>query len=446
MSNSGTDKLKKSLKQRIIEQAKQRRQSPDGERGAGLANSAEPRISEKFTRFDLQPGYQQVKMMRATGERRGIDNPFFKLHEGIAGATTVIGGRTCINFASYNYLNLSHHPEVLEAATEAMQRYGTSVSASRAVSGERPIHEAFERELAAAYDVEDAVVFVSGHATNVSTIGHLLGPRDLVLHDEYAHNSLLIGAQLSGARRMSFPHNDAGALEKLLSRHREQFERVLVVIEGLYSMDGDIPDLARFVAIKQHYHAWLMVDEAHSFGTLGSSGKGIREHCEVASRDVDIWMGTLSKTLSGCGGYIAGCHALVENLRYLAPGFLYSVGLPPQNAAASLASLRIMAREPQRIERLQHNSRYFREQAINAGFNVGKSIGVAVIPIITGSSIIAVKLSEALLRRDINVQPILYPAVPERSARLRFFINSEHSEAQIDATLSVLQQEWAQLA
>ncbi|MGJ8514036.1 8-amino-7-oxononanoate synthase [Carnimonas sp. R-84981] len=446
MSNSGPSKLKQSLKQRIIEQAKQRRQTSGSEQHAGQSSALEPRVPEKFTRFDLQPGYQQVKMMRASGARLGTENPFFKLHEGIAGATTVIDGRECINFASYNYLSLSYHPEVLEAATEAMQRYGTSVSASRAVSGERPIHEAFERELAAAYDAEDAVVFVSGHATNVSTIGHLLGPKDLILHDEYAHNSLLIGAQLSGARRMSFPHNDAEALDKLLTRHREQFERVLVVIEGLYSMDGDVPDLARFVAIKQHHHAWLMVDEAHSFGTLGSSGKGIREHCNVDSRDVDIWMGTLSKTMSGCGGYIAGCHALVENLRYLAPGFLYSVGLPPQNAAASLASLRIMAREPQRIERLQRISRYFRDHALSAGLDVGESIGVAVVPVITGSSVIAVKLSEALLQRDINVQPILYPAVPERSARLRFFINSEHSEAQIDTTLNALQQEWSRLA
>jgi len=429
-----------ALKQRLLQEARQRRQQrPEGE---STPKPSAGGVDERFTRFDRHPGYQQLKLMREGGQRLGIPDPFFKVHEGTAGATTIIGGHECINFASYNYLGLAHHPRVIQAGVEALERYGSSVSASRPVSGERPIHQALERAIAETYEVEDAVVFVSGHATNVSTLGYLLGPKDLLLHDEYIHNSTVVGAQLSGARRMSFAHNDPAALEALLARHRRQFERVVVVIEGLYSMDGDAPDLKRFVEIKQRHQAWLMVDEAHSFAVMGDSGLGLREHCGVPARDVDIWMGTLSKTLSGCGGYIAGCRELVEMLRYFAPGFLYSVGMPAQVAAPSLAALEVMKAEPERLQRLHEISRYFLEQAKARGFDIGESIGVAVVPVIVGSSVLAAGLSDALLKHDINVQPILHPAVPEKSARLRFFLNCDHTREQIDHTLDVLQAEW----
>ncbi|MGO2581864.1 MAG: aminotransferase class I/II-fold pyridoxal phosphate-dependent enzyme, partial [Halomonas sp.] len=363
---------------------------------------------------------------------------FFKVHEGTAGATSVINGQTCINFASYNYLGFSGDPRINQAACDAVARYGTSVSASRVVSGERPIHQELEQALAKAYDVEDAVAFVSGHATNVSTLGYLLGPKDLVLHDEYIHNSSLVGAQLSGAKRMSFSHNDPAALEALLARHRHQFERVLVVIEGLYSMDGDVPELPRFIELKQRYQAWLMVDEAHSFGVMGDTGLGLREYFDIDSRDVDIWMGTMSKSMAGCGGYIAGSKPLVEMLRYLAPGFLYSVGMPAQVAAPSLMALELLQQEPERVQRLHSISRYFLEQAKARGLDTGKSIGAAVVPVIIGSSAAAARLSHGLLAEHINVQPILHPAVPEKSARLRFFLSCDHTRSQVDQTLDAL--------
>ncbi|WP_322527558.1 aminotransferase class I/II-fold pyridoxal phosphate-dependent enzyme [Salinicola sp. LHM] len=428
------------LKQRLLQEARQRRQQrPEGDTAPRPAATS---VDERFTRFDRHPGYQQLKMMREGGKRLGIPDPFFKVHESTAGATTVIGGRECINFASYNYLGLAHHPKVIQAGIDALNRYGSSVSASRPVSGERPIHHELERAIAETYEVEDAVAFVSGHATNVSTLGYLLGPKDLILHDEYIHNSTVVGAQLSGARRMSFAHNDPAALETLLTRHRRQFERVVVVIEGLYSMDGDAPDLKRFVEIKQRHQAWLMVDEAHSFAVMGDRGLGLREYCGVPAGDVDIWMGTLSKTLSGCGGYIAGCRELVEMLRYFAPGFLYSVGMPAQVAGPSLAALQVMKEEPERLKRLHDISRYFLQQARLKGFDIGESIGVAVVPVIVGSSVLAAGLSDALLKDDINVQPILHPAVPEKSARLRFFLNCDHTREQIDRTLDMLKIEW----
>ncbi|CDG55982.1 MULTISPECIES: aminotransferase class I/II-fold pyridoxal phosphate-dependent enzyme [Halomonadaceae] len=428
------------LKQQLLEQAR-RRTTPRAASATPSSNGqgGEQRtVPERFTRFDAQPGYQQIAMMRQAADQLGLVDPFFKVHEGTAGATSVINGQTCINFASYNYLGFSGDPRINQAACDAVARYGTSVSASRVVSGERPIHQELEQALATAYDVEDAVVFVSGHATNVSTLGHLLGPKDLVLHDEYIHNSSLVGAQLSGAKRMSFSHNDPAALEALLARHRHQFERVLVVIEGLYSMDGDIPELPRFIELKQRYQAWLMVDEAHSFGVMGDTGLGLREYFDIDPRDVDIWMGTMSKTMAGCGGYIAGSKPLVETLRYLAPGFLYSVGMPAQVAAPSLAALQLMQQEPERVQRLHAISRYFLEQATARGLDTGKSIGAAVVPVIIGSSAAAARLSNALLEQHINVQPILHPAVPEKSARLRFFLSCEHTQAHIDQTLDAL--------
>jgi 8-amino-7-oxononanoate synthase len=426
------------LKAQLLAKARQRsRQAPAG----GAEPSRAPgvsRVAERFTRFDSHPGFQQIAMMREGARRLGLTDPFFKVHEGTAGATSSIDGRERLNFASYNYLGLSGDARVSRAACDAVARYGTSVSASRVVSGERPIHGELERAIAEAYAVDDAVVFVSGHATNVSTLGYLMGPKDLILHDEYIHNSSLVGAQLSGAKRIPFAHNDADALDALLTRHRGQFERVLVVIEGLYSMDGDVPDLPRFIDIKRRHQAWLMVDEAHSFGVLGERGLGLREHFAVPPGDVDIWMGTLSKALAGCGGYIAGCRELVETLRYLAPGFLYSVGLPAQVAAPSLAALELMQQEPERVRRLHAISGYFLEQARAHGFDTGHSIGAAVVPIIVGSSPLAAGLSHELFEQGINVQPILHPAVPEKSARLRFFLSCEHTPEQIDRTVDAL--------
>lgn len=431
------------LKRQLLARARQRPRNSDATATPGSAtppggSAAGRRVPERFTRFDAQPGYQQIAMMREGARRLGLTDPFFKVHEGNAGATSHIDGHECLNFASYNYLNLSGDPRVNRAAQEAVARYGTSVSASRVVSGERPIHRELEDALADAYQAEDAVTFVSGHATNVSTLGYLLGQRDLVIHDEYIHNSSLVGAQLSGARRLAFPHNDAAALDAMLGRHRDQFERVLVVIEGLYSMDGDVPDLPRFTEIKQRHQAWLMVDEAHSFGVLGEHGLGLREHFGVPSTDVDIWMGTLSKSLAGCGGYIAGCNALVETLRYLAPGFLYSVGMPAQVAAPAREALTLMREEPERVQQLHAISRYFLERARAMGLDTGSSIGAAVVPVIVGSSPLAARLSHQLFERGINVQPILHPAVPEKSARLRFFLSCEHTRAQVDATLAAL--------
>lgn len=388
--------------------------------------------------FETMPGYQQVEILRQMGEKLQVQSPFFRVHEGMAGATTRIGGAEYLNYANYNYLGLAGDPLVSGRAKEAIDRYGTSASASRMVAGERPVQRELETALASFYEAEDCVVFVSGHATNVTVIGSLFGQGDLIVHDSLAHNSIVQGAQLSGAKRLSFPHNDWHALDALLARVRHDYRRVLIAIEGLYSMDGDIPDLAQFVAIKHRHAAFLMVDEAHSLGVLGARGKGVREHCEVASADVDIWMGTLSKTLAGCGGFIAGSQALVDILRHLAPGFLYSVGLAPSLAAASLAALERLVAEPERVALLRARGKQFLDEARAAGLDTGKSAGYAVVPIITGSTLRAAQWANAMFADGINVQPIFYPAVEEKAARLRFFICSTHEPEQISRTIAAL--------
>lgn len=441
MPSAGAPTEEKSNKENLSKAALIKRFLTPKSNGAE-SGQQKPAASKKYpvayTQFDQFEGYKQQKMLRDAAKLLGAANPFFGLHDGTAGATTVIDGKECINFSSYDYLGLSSDPRVQQAAIEAIGTYGTSVSASRIVSGERPIHRELERALAETYQVDDALVFVSGHATNVSVIGHLFGAKDLIVHDALIHNSALVGAQLSGATRRSFPHNDTEALERLLIEQRDRFERVLIVVEGIYSMDGDAPDLPELVRIKNRYGALLMVDEAHSFGVLGARGLGLREHANVPAKAVDIWMGTLSKALAGCGGYIAGNTALIEQLRYSAPGFVYSVGMAPPVAAASLAALNILKLEPERVSSLHTNGRYFLEQARAYSFNTGLSMGYSVVPVVVGNSLKAVKLSISLLEQGVNAQPIIYPAVEERAARLRFFISCSHQTKHIDQALAQL--------
>ena len=427
LGTSGRGALQDIVERRLI-----------AERKAGRKASLDVNPFAQSTDFGMLPGMQELKLQRSAAEHIGLANPFFRVHEGRAGATTQIAGKSYLNFSSYDYLGLNGHADVQAASCAAIVQFGISTSASRLVAGERPVHRALERALAAHYEQEDAVVFVSGHGANVTGIGALMGPKDLVIHDSLAHNSIVLGATLSGAARRPFPHNDPTALDRILTSCRAHYERVLIVVEGLYSMDGDTPDLAALVEIKTRHGAWLMVDEAHGLGVLGRTGRGSFEHCDVRPGGVDIWMGTLSKTLAGCGGYIAGCQALVEYMKCMSGGFIYSVGLSPPLAAASLASLQVMYQEPHRVAALQRNSALFWTQAKARKLDVGLSCGSAVIPIVLGSSLAAVTLSQLLFDRGINVQPIIHPAVPERNARLRFFLSAEHTAEQVVTAVQAL--------
>ena len=383
--------------------------------------------------FNQFPEYRELKRYEHMLTAVAGESPYFRVDPGAdsgeGGAHAAKGDP--INFSLYDYLGMAHDRTVADAAKAAIDRYGTGAGASRLICGDKQVHRDLERALASFLGTQAALVFVSGHATNVTTIGHLLGPEDLIVHDVLAHNSIIQGAQLSGATRRVFAHNDWMAMDAMLGEMRHRYRRVLIAIEGAYSMDGDFPDLPRFVELKRKHHALMLVDEAHSLGTMGATGRGIGEHWGVCRTDVDLWMGTLSKSLASCGGYIAGSAELVEYLAYTAPGFVYSVGMTPSSAASALAALSILQAQPLRVARLGELGALFLKLAGERGLNTGIAGGTPVIPVIVGNSVKSLRLSRALFDHGFNVQPILHPAVPEQSARLRFFITTNHTERQI---------------
>ncbi|MDG5806128.1 aminotransferase class I/II-fold pyridoxal phosphate-dependent enzyme [Streptomyces ossamyceticus] len=387
--------------------------------------------------FEEWPEYAaHLGRLRQVGN--GPANPYGRVHEGFNGAVAQVGGEQVVNFASFNYLGLSHHPRVRGAARAAIDRYGTSSSATPLLFGETPLHHELQAEIASFLGTEDAVVFAGGHATNVATVGHLFGPEDLIVHDEWIHDSTVRGAMLSGARRRPFPHNDWEALDRILSTARSEYRRALVVIEGAYSQDGDIPDLPRFIEVKRRHRALLMIDEAHSLGVLGRTGRGIGEHWGTDPADVELWMGTLSKAIGSLGGYIAGRAPLVDYLRYTAPLHIFSTGISPANTAAALEAIRVLREEPERVARVRELAEFFRTQARARGLDIGVSRASAVIPVITGDWERTIALSNTLLGKGVNVMPIGYPAVPRDRSRLRFFVNAEHSEADLELSLDLL--------
>ena len=411
-------------------------------RGTGAPADArlDPNARAYDVAFDTLPEMQKIKLQRDFAAMTGLAVPYYREHDGRSGTNAVIEGQALINFASYDYLGLNGHPEVDAAAKAAIETFGTSVSASRISAGERAIHRTLERNLAAVYEAEDCVVFNSGHAGGVSSVAALMGPKDLIIHDALIHNCILVGAQLSGAARRIFSHNDLDALEQVLGADRRRFERCLIVAEGLYSMDGDGPDLARLAELKTRFGAWLMIDDAHGLGVLGATGRGLFEHQGVAPGLADLWFGTLSKTLVGCGGYIAGSAHAVDLLKCHAAGFVYSVGMPAATAAASAKALEIMLREPERVARQQANSQYFLTGAKAAGLDCGTAWGYGVIPVYIGETIKTPQVAQKLFEAGYNAFPILPPGVPEKTARLRFFINADHTTAQLDGAIDAMKQ------
>ena len=400
-----------------------------------------PRRAYPVRPFSDLHAHKYIKRVMLGAKLAGIESPFFRRQEGRVGVRAVVEGRPRLNFAWCNYLGLNEHPAVAEAARSAIHQYGTCVSASRMVAGEIPIHERLEKKIADFCGVDDALLFVSGHAANVSTIGTVMKEDDLIVHDASVHNSAIVGTRLSGATSISFRHNDFDSCERILRENRAKYANALVIIEGLYSTDGDIPDLARFIDIKERYGAWLMVDDAHGVGVLGARGRGCAEHCGVDPRKVDIWMSTLSKTLASCGGFIAGNKVLIETLKHSAPGFVYSVGLPPPMAAAAMAALDVIESEPERVSRLHSNGQLFLSQARAAGLDTGKAEGFGILPVIVGNTFKLGKCEKRLFERDIIASPIFPPGVPINTGRLRFFITSEHTADEIIAAVSAVSEE-----
>ncbi len=400
-------------------------------------------VDESLWKIDKFPEVEALKQRLEMASLVGVRNPYFHWHDGIAKNNANIEGHDMMNFSSYNYLGYSGHPEVTKAAQDAITHYGTSVSASRVASGEIPLHRELEKEISEFIRVDAALVFSAGHHANESVIGHLFGEGDLILHDALAHNSIMTGAEMSGAKRMPFPHNDWQALDRILTQLRGSYKKVGIMIEGVYSMDGDIPDLAKFLDVKDKHRALLYVDEAHSIGCIGPRGAGVSDYFGIDARRVDIWMGTLSKSFASCGGYIAGSASLIEYLKYTVPGFVFSAGISPANSAAALKSCQLMKSEPEVIHRLQSRAKFFLEKCKALGLDTGPSKDSAVVPVIVGNSYHCLELSGRLADRGVNVQPIVYPAVEDDASRLRFFLSSTHSEEELDLTASIVAEELA---
>ena len=409
--------------------------------GNGKSHAEIPAAYYELERFPEFVRLQQTRRMLAA---TGVREPFFNLHEGTVSNTTKVNDRVLVNFASCNYLGLSGDPKVNEAAKKAIDEFGTSVSATRILSGERSIHPELESELAEFLGTQDALTFVGSHATNETIMGHLLGNSDLVLHDSRAHSSIVKGAELSGARRRSFEHNNPDDVERILSESREQYRRVLIAIEGLYDLEADFPDVRRFIEIKNRHKAMLLVDEAHTFGTMGMFGRGVQEHFRIDPADVELWTGSLANALGSCGGYVAAKQEVIEYLRFTAPGFVFATGISPANAAAALAALRCLRAEPARVANLHSNGRLFHTLVKQHGLRTGDQSGIPVIPVFTRSSFQALQLAERLFERGINAQPVIHPAVHEERTQVRFFVTSMHTEEQIRETVETVASEFEQ--
>jgi len=339
-------------------------------------------------------------------------------------------------FGSYAYLGLIGHPAINQAAQEAIERYGTGTNGVRLLAGTLPLHNELEAAIAAFKGAEAAIAFASGYIANISTISALLERHDTVICDKLDHASIVDGCLLSGAKLVRFRHNDldhlAGRLEQADPRHQR-----LVIVDGVYSMDGDIADLPGIRALCDRYGARLMVDEAHSLGVLGATGAGIEEHFGMAPDAVDLKMGTFSKAIPSIGGFVAGPAETISGLKHKARGFIYSAAIPPASAAASIAALQLIREEPERVQRLQQRFGYFLGRLKAAGFNVLNS-QAAVAPIVCGEDEQATRLMMHCVNRGIFIQAILPPVVPAGLARLRATVTANHTVEDIDYAVDVL--------
>lgn len=347
--------------------------------------------------------------------------------------SAIAGGQELLSFASYNYLGLASRPEVKEAAMEAIARYGLGASASPILAGTFDVHSLLMQELAAFKQQEAALLFPSGYSANVGVLSALLGPSDFALLDQFSHASLVDGASLSKAKVVFFRHNDA---EDLQSKLRFCNGRCLVVVEGVYSMDGDVCALADIVEVSRRHGARILIDEAHSSFLLGQNGRGLVEQCGL-EREVDFHLGTLSKTLGGVGGYVCGSRSLVTYLNVFARSRFFSTHMPPAMAAGLRASLAIVRREPELRTRLFRNVAYFKSRLRDEHLDFGLSES-QIVPIIVGQESAAFRVAERVRRMGVYAHPVVFPAVTRGRARLRLSVSAAHTEAQLDLAARVI--------
>jgi glycine C-acetyltransferase len=351
------------------------------------------------------------------------------------GARVLVNGREMSMFASYSYLGLIGHPRINAAARAAIDKYGTGTHGVRTLAGTLQVHRELEETIAAFKHAEAAITYTSGYATNLSVISTLMGRGDYVLSDKINHASIVDGCLMSGAEFRRFRHNDMEDLERRLQQIPNGVAK-LVVADAVFSMDGDIIDLPRMVALCKKYNAWLMIDEAHSVGILGKTGRGIEEHFGLWDT-VDIKMGTLSKTIPSVGGYVAGKKELIAYLRHASRAYIFSAALPPAQAAAANEAFKVILDEPWRIEKVNANAALFINGLKERGFDTLQTT-TAIVPVLCGSDERAFAMTRACQHRDIFVLPVVSPAVPEGLARLRATVTAAHEPAEIVQAMDIM--------
>ena len=351
--------------------------------------------------------------------------------EGAQGPRAVVDGRELLHFAGSNYLDLAHHPDVIEASARAARDHGCASGGSRLISGNLRIHELLEEELAELLGTEAALVFSTGYMANAGVIPALAGPGDVIVSDALNHASIIDGCRLARAEIRIFPHGDLDALEVTLRELAQRRRRVLLAVDGIYSMDGDLAPLAEMVALAERFDAMLLLDDAHGTGTLGARGAGTAERLGV-DRGVDVLVGTLGKALGSFGAFVAGSAALRDLLVNVARSFIFSCALAPPQVEAARAALRLLGREPWRRQRLRANGERLRRLLADRGISTHPST-THIVPVILGENRRTMATCERLLERGFFAQGIRHPSVPEGSARLRLTPMASHSEEEIDA-------------
>jgi glycine C-acetyltransferase len=351
------------------------------------------------------------------------------------GAWLVVDGKRCLNFCSNNYLGLANHPRIVNAAQEAMQKYGVGPAAVRTIAGTQDIHIELEKRMASFKKVDSAITFQSGFNANLATIPALVGKSDVIFSDELNHASIIDGSRLSGAKIIRYAHADAGDLERKLVEHRSNYPISLVVTDGVFSMDGDIAPLDRIYDVCKNYESILMVDDAHGEGVLGHGGRGIVDHFDLHGK-VDIEIGTMSKAFGVMGGVVAGNKVVIEWLHQRGRPFLFSSAMTVPDTAACIAALDILEESTELVDRLWENTKYFKTEMVNLGFDTGESV-TPITPVMLGEASLAQQFSRQLFENGVFAMAIGFPTVPQGKARIRVMISASHEKDDLDYGLEI---------
>jgi glycine C-acetyltransferase len=400
----------------------------------GVPTTVPKDSAETSARCDPLAHYRRLNRRVMSLKEQGLYffEPEISQHDG---AWVVADGKRMLMLGSYEYLGLLGHKHLKQTAIDAIDEFGTGHHGVRLLAGTTTVHRQLEAKLAAFMKAEDAVVYSSGYVTNLATISALVGPGDCVIGDQWNHASIMDGCRMSGAEFLEFAHNDMGALEKQLGRANGRL--TLVVVDAVFSMDGDIADIPSIVRLCRAYGALLMVDEAHSLGVLGITGRGVQEHFELDPEDIDIKMGTLSKTFAGCGGFVAACTEITTYLRHHARGYIFSGALPAGQASVAVAALEVLQREPELVTRLWKNVERYVSGLKKLGFDTAKSV-TPIVPVMTQNDELTLEVTRLCRADGLLVIPVSYPAVPVDAPRLRTCVSALHTPDNIDFALDVL--------